>query len=136
MRGRTLNDCFIILDEAQNTSIEQMKMVLTRQGFNSKMVVTGDLTQIDLPSGKKSGLVNAVEVLRGVDGIAFVAFDDKDVVRHSLVQRIVKAYDRYNEFVGAGRQLALKLGADAAPEIVPEPPANTRVEIPDFPSLT
>jgi phosphate starvation-inducible PhoH-like protein len=136
MRGRTLNDCFIILDEAQNTSIEQMKMVLTRQGFNSKMVVTGDLTQIDLPSGKKSGLVNAVEVLKGVDGIAFVAFDDKDVVRHSLVQRIVKAYDRYNEFVGAGRQLALKLGADAPPELTPEPPPNTRVEIPDFPSLT
>lgn len=136
MRGRTLNDCFIILDEAQNTSIEQMKMVLTRQGFNSKMVVTGDLTQIDLPSGKKSGLVNAVEVLRGVDGIAFVAFDDKDVVRHALVQRIVKAYDRYNEFVGAGRQLALKLGADAAMETTPEPPPNTRVEIPDFPSLT
>jgi phosphate starvation-inducible PhoH-like protein len=136
MRGRTLNDCFIILDEAQNTSIEQMKMVLTRQGFNSKMVVTGDLTQIDLPSGKKSGLVNAVEVLRGVDGIAFVAFDDKDVVRHSLVQRIVKAYDRYNEFVGAGRQLALKLGTDPAPDVAAEPPPNTRVEIPDFPSLT
>jgi phosphate starvation-inducible protein PhoH and related proteins len=136
MRGRTLNDCFIILDEAQNTSIEQMKMVLTRQGFNSKMVVTGDLTQIDLPSGKKSGLVNAVEVLKGVDGIAFVAFDDKDVVRHALVQRIVKAYDRYNEFVGAGRQLALKLGADAPTETAPEPPPNTRVEIPDFPSIT
>lgn len=136
MRGRTLNDCFIILDEAQNTSMEQMKMVLTRQGFNSKMVVTGDLTQIDLPSGKKSGLVNAVEVLRGVEGIAFVAFDDKDVVRHTLVQRIVKAYDRYNEFVGAGRQLALKLGADTPQELTAEPPPNTRVEIPDFPSLT
>jgi phosphate starvation-inducible PhoH-like protein len=135
MRGRTLNDCFIILDEAQNTSMEQMKMVLTRQGFNSKMVVNGDLTQIDLPSGKKSGLVNAVEVLRGVEGIAFVAFDDKDVVRHPLVQRIVKAYDRYNEFVGAGRQLALRLGADAPQESAAEPPLNTRVEIPEFPSL-
>ncbi len=135
MRGRTLNDCFIILDEAQNTSIEQMKMVLTRQGFNSKMVVTGDQTQIDLPSGKKSGLLHAAEVLRGVEGIAFVAFNDKDVVRHALVQRIVKAYDRYNEFVGAGRQLALKLGADAPQELPLEPPLNTRVEIPEFPSL-
>ena len=92
MRGRTLNDSFIILDEAQNSTAEQMKMVLTRQGFNSKMVVTGDLTQIDLPTGKRSGLNNAVEVLRGVEGISFVHFDDRDVVRHPLVQRIVKAY--------------------------------------------
>ncbi|HEX7359875.1 MAG TPA: PhoH family protein [Bryobacteraceae bacterium] len=111
MRGRTLNDCFIILDEAQNTSIEQMKMVLTRQGFNSKMVVTGDQTQIDLPGGKRSGLLNAVDVLRGVEGISFVYFDERDVVRHSLVQRIVKAYDRYGEMTGAGRQLSLKLGS-------------------------
>ena len=135
MRGRTLNDCFIILDEAQNTTLEQMKMILTRQGFNSKMVVTGDQTQIDLPSGKKSGLLNAAEVLRGVEGIAFVNFDDKDVVRHHLVQRIVKAYDRYNEMIGAGRQLALKLGSDSAQEASAEPPANTAVEIPEFPSL-
>lgn len=135
MRGRTLNDCFIILDEAQNTSIEQMKMVLTRQGFNSKMVVTGDQTQIDLPQGKRSGLLHAAEVLRGVEGIAFIAFDEKDVVRHSLVQRIVKAYDRYNEFVGAGRQLPLKLGGEAPQEAPAEPPLNTRVEIPDFSSL-
>jgi len=135
MRGRTLNDCFIILDEAQNTSIEQMKMVLTRQGFNSKMVVTGDQTQIDLPSGKRSGLLHAAEVLRGVEGIAFVAFNEKDVVRHALVQRIVRAYDRYDEFVGAGRQLALKLGADATPELQTDPPLTTRVEIPEFPSL-
>ncbi|MBV9265731.1 MAG: PhoH family protein [Acidobacteriaceae bacterium] len=135
MRGRTLNDCFIILDEAQNTSVEQMKMILTRQGFNSKMVVTGDLTQIDLPSGKRSGLVNAVDVLRGVEGIAFVNFDDTDVVRHCLVQRIVKAYDRYNEMIGAGRQLALKLGDNTAEVSVPEPPASTAVEIPEFPSL-
>src|SRR5438094_4841225 len=91
MRGRTLNDSFIILDEAQNTTTEQMKMVLTRQGFNSKMVVTGDLTQMDLPTGKRSGLNDAVDVLRGVEGISFVYFDDRDVVRHSLVQRIVKA---------------------------------------------
>jgi len=109
MRGRTLNDSFIILDEAQNSTPEQMKMVLTRQGFNSKMVVNGDLTQIDLPSGKRSGLQDAADVLRGVEGISFVWFDDRDVVRHSLVQRIVKAYERYNEMTGTGRQLALKL---------------------------
>src|ERR1700674_4772328 len=93
MRGRTLNDSFIILDEAQNSTPEQMKMVLTRQGFNSKMVVNGDITQIDLPVGKRSGLLDAVDVLRGVEGISFIYFDDRDVVRHSLVQRIVKAYD-------------------------------------------
>lgn len=135
MRGRTLNDCFIILDEAQNTSIEQMKMVLTRQGFNSKMVITGDQTQIDLPTGKKSGLLNAAEVLKGVEGIAFVNFDDRDVVRHPLVQRIVKAYDRYNEMIGAGRQLALKLGGDAPQESSVEPPLNTAVEIPEVSSV-
>src|SRR5579872_4357271 len=117
MRGRTLNDSFIILDEAQNSTPEQMKMVLTRQGFNSKMVVTGDLTQIDLPSGKRSGLNDAADVLRGVEGISFVLFDDRDVVRHSLVQRIIKAYERYNEAIGAARQLTLKLTAD--PEPVP-----------------
>jgi phosphate starvation-inducible PhoH-like protein len=135
MRGRTLNDCFIILDEAQNTTAEQMKMILTRQGFNSKMVVTGDQTQIDLPGGKRSGLLNAVEVLSGVEGIAFVNFNDKDVVRHELVQRIVRAYDRYNEMTGVNRQLAFKLAGDAAPLAVPEPLANTNVEIPQFPSV-
>jgi phosphate starvation-inducible PhoH-like protein len=113
MRGRTLSDSFIILDEAQNTTTEQMKMVLTRQGFNSKMVVTGDQTQIDLPSGRKSGLLEAAEILRGVEGISFIHFDERDVVRHSLVQRIVRAYEKYNENI-AGRQLSLKLG---------EPPA-------------
>jgi phosphate starvation-inducible protein PhoH and related proteins len=140
MRGRTLSDCFIILDEAQNTSAEQMKMILTRQGFNSKMVVTGDQTQIDLPNGRKSGLLNAAQVLRNVEGIAFVTFDDTDVVRHPLVQRIVKAYDRYDEMIGAGRQLALKLrGESAAGESAkerqpePPPPADTAVEIPEFP---
>ena len=101
MRGRTLNDSFIILDEAQNSTTEQMKMVLTRTGFNSKMVVNGDITQIDLPPGKRSGLIDALEVLRGVEGISFVQFDERDVVRHNLVQRIVKAYERYNEAVGA-----------------------------------
>ena len=95
MRGRTLNDAFIILDEAQNTTSEQMKMFLTRMGMNSKMVITGDVTQIDLPFGKKSGLVEAVEVLRGVDDIAIVNLTHKDVVRHELVQAIVKAYERH-----------------------------------------
>ena len=112
MRGRTLNDCFIILDEAQNTTAEQMKMVLTRQGFNSKMVVTGDSTQIDLPAGRKCGLVEAVEILRGVEGISFVEFDDKDVVRHPLVQRIVKAYERHQEATGIDRQLSLRLATE------------------------
>jgi len=108
MRGRTLNDSFIILDEAQNSTSEQMKMVLTRQGFNSKMVVTGDITQIDLPAGKKSGLLEAIEVLRNVEGISFVYFDERDVVRHNLVQRIVKAYERYDEAMGRNRQLSLR----------------------------
>jgi len=115
MRGRTLNDSFIILDEAQNSTPEQMKMVLTRLGFNSKMVVNGDVTQIDLPNGRRSGLIDATDVLKGVEGITFVQFDDKDVVRHTLVQRMVRAYERYNEAIGAGRQLTLKL-AEPAPE--------------------
>jgi phosphate starvation-inducible PhoH-like protein len=107
MRGRTLNDSFIIVDEAQNSTPEQMKMILTRQGFNAKMVVTGDVTQIDLPPGKKSGLLNAEEVLRGVEGISFIYFDERDVVRHSLVQRIVKAYERYEQ-AQQERQLSLR----------------------------
>ncbi|MBL8179579.1 MAG: PhoH family protein [Bryobacterales bacterium] len=114
MRGRTLNDSFIILDEAQNCTPEQMKMVLTRQGFNSKTVVTGDLTQIDLPNARRSGLLEASEVLRGIDGISFVYFDDQDVVRHCLVQRIVKAYERYQE-QAQERQLCLKLNVPAEP---------------------
>jgi phosphate starvation-inducible PhoH-like protein len=97
MRGRTLNDAFLILDEAQNTTHEQMKMCLTRLGFGSKAVVTGDITQIDLPSGKVSGLVEALRVLRAVDGIAFVHFDETDVVRHRLVQEIVKAYAAFED---------------------------------------
>ena len=109
MRGRTLNDSFIILDEAQNCTPEQMKMVLTRLGFNSKMVVNGDITQIDLPNARRSGLVEATDVLKGVEGISFVQFDEKDVVRHTLVQRMVKAYERYNEAIGAGRQFSLRL---------------------------
>jgi len=94
MRGRSLNDSFIILDEAQNTSIEQMKMFLTRLGFGSKAVVTGDITQTDLPRNQVSGLKHAIDVLRGVDGVAFTLFTSKDVVRHPLVQRIVQAYER------------------------------------------
>ena len=95
MRGRTLNDAFVILDEAQNTTTEQMKMFLTRLGFGSKAVVTGDVTQIDLPGGRTSGLVQAMEVVGRIEGIAFVYFDERDVVRHKLVQAIVKAYDVY-----------------------------------------
>src|SRR5579859_7409477 len=123
MRGRTLNDSFIILDEAQNSTAEQMKMVLTRQGFNSKMVVNGDITQIDLPAGRRSGLLDALDVLKGVTGISFINFDDRDVVRHNLVQRIVKAYEKYNELVGAGRQLSLRL-ADNALEAPADAPSE------------
>jgi phosphate starvation-inducible PhoH-like protein len=93
MRGRTLNDAFIIMDEAQNTTVEQMKMFLTRLGNNSRAVITGDITQIDLPNPRKSGLVDAINVLEGVEGIQFCHFVDSDVVRHALVQRIVRAYD-------------------------------------------
>src|ERR1700719_595253 len=98
MRGRTLNESFVILDEAQNTTSEQMKMFLTRLGFNSKAVVTGDVTQIDLPAGRKSGLVEALEVCGRIEGIAFIKFDERDVVRHNLVQQIIKAYEEF----GAG----------------------------------
>ncbi len=113
MRGRTLNDCFIIVDEAQNSTPEQMKMVLTRQGFNAKMVVTGDVTQIDLPPGRKSGLLHAEEVLRGVEGISFIYFDERDVVRHTLVQRIIKAYERYEQ-AQQERQLSLRWNDSSA----------------------
>lgn len=108
MRGRTLNDSFIILDEAQNSTPEQMKMVLTRQGFNSKMVVTGDITQIDLPAGRGSGLLDAKDVLKGIEEISFVMFDERDVVRHTLVQKIIRAYDRYQEANGLNRQMSLR----------------------------
>jgi phosphate starvation-inducible PhoH-like protein len=101
MRGRTLNDAFVILDEAQNTTSEQMKMFLTRLGFNSKAVVTGDVTQIDLPNGRRSGLIEAVEVVGRVEGISLIYFDERDVVRHSLVQRIIRAYEVYDQTRGA-----------------------------------
>ncbi len=96
MRGRTLNDSFVILDEAQNTTSEQMKMFLTRLGFGAKAVITGDITQIDLPTGRTSGLVEAMKVVGSIDGISFIHFDDRDVVRHKLVQQIVKAYEKFS----------------------------------------
>jgi len=96
MRGRTLNDAFVILDEAQNTTSEQMKMFLTRLGFNSKAVITGDITQIDLPSERRSGLIEAAEVVGKVPGISFVYFTERDVVRHNLVQRIIRAYEEFD----------------------------------------
>ena len=97
MRGRTLNDSFVILDEAQNTTSEQMKMFVTRLGFNSKAVITGDITQIDLPSARRSGLLEAIDILKSVEGLSFVYFDQGDVVRHHLVQRIIQAYDEHKE---------------------------------------
>jgi len=108
MRGRTLNDSFIILDEAQNTTSEQMKMFVTRMGFNSKCVITGDITQIDLPNARRSGMLEAIDVLKGVDGISFIYFDEGDVVRHHLVQRIVRAYDDYKTRV-TQNQMSLSL---------------------------
>jgi len=112
MRGRTLSDAFIIMDEAQNTTNEQMKMFVTRLGNGSKAVITGDLTQIDLPNPKKSGLLEALHVLDGVEGIRFCHFEDVDVVRHHLVQRIVRAYDSYGR---AQQQMPLELGETGMP---------------------
>jgi len=115
MRGRTLNDAFIIMDEAQNTTIEQMKMFLTRMGNNAKVVVTGDITQIDLPNPRKSGLVDAINVLEGVEGIRFCHFEDSDVVRHALVQRIVRAYESAKP-----QQQELPLGMGEGLAVAPE----------------
>jgi phosphate starvation-inducible protein PhoH and related proteins len=116
MRGRTLNDSFVILDEAQNTTSEQMKMFLTRLGFNSKAVITGDITQIDLPNDRRSGLVEAIDVVGKIEGIAFIYFDEHDVVRHTLVQQIIKAYDERATGPGASaaRNHAARNGANAA----------------------
>ena len=116
MRGRTLNDAFVILDEAQNTTSEQMKMFVTRLGFNSKAVITGNITQIDLPNANRSGLVEAVEVLRNVEGIRFCHFDEGDVVRHHLVQRIIRAYDDYK---GRNEQLSLSLDVKSSNAAAP-----------------
>lgn len=102
MRGRTLDDAFVILDEAQNATTEQMKMFLTRLGLHSKAVVTGDITQIDLPDPHKSGLAQIAEILVGIDGIQFAYFTDQDVIRHRLVKAIIKAYDRYDQESGHG----------------------------------
>ncbi len=115
MRGRTLNDAFIILDEAQNTTTEQMKMFLTRLGYGSKAVVTGDVTQVDLPSGRPSGLLEVQRVLKGVEGISFCAFSEVDVVRHPLVQEVVRAYEAYD---------AVRAGEAAARRAPAPPPAH------------
>ncbi|HEY6967636.1 MAG TPA: PhoH family protein [Candidatus Angelobacter sp.] len=117
MRGRTLNDSFVILDEAQNTTSEQMKMFVTRLGFNSKAVITGDITQIDLPNAKKSGLLEAIEVLKNVEGISFNYFDEDDVVRHNLVTRIIRAYDERAK----SQQMSLELPKEAREEGPQEP---------------
>ncbi|HTQ78777.1 MAG TPA: PhoH family protein, partial [Thermoanaerobaculia bacterium] len=118
MRGRTLNDSFIILDEAQNTTPEQMKMFLTRIGFNSKAVINGDITQIDLPQGRTSGLREAQEVLAEISGIKFFRFDKSDVVRHSLVQQIVSAYDRFDEVRRAENEARTEGRAEGKPAAV------------------
>jgi phosphate starvation-inducible PhoH-like protein len=130
MRGRTLNDSFIILDEAQNTTSEQMKMFVTRLGFNSKAVITGDITQIDLPNHKRSGMLEAIDILKNVNGISFIEFDETDVVRHHLVQRIIRAYDDHKTRTNDD-QMVLSIGnggsrsngaprAEAAPQLVAE----------------
>jgi phosphate starvation-inducible PhoH-like protein len=131
MRGRTLNDSFVIMDEAQNTTSEQMKMFVTRLGFNSKAVITGDITQIDLPNARRSGLVEAVDILKPVEGLAFVYFDESDVVRHHLVQRIIRAYDDHKTRV-AEQQMLLSLEAKAAEARNAEAkPADARLGEPD-----
>src|SRR5215467_601306 len=119
MRGRTLNDSFIILDEAQNTTSEQMKMFVTRMGFNSKTVITGDITQIDLPDSRKSGLLEAMAVLKSVEGLSFNFFTEEDVVRHHLVQRIVRAYDERSRSQQMSLELPRQAGESQEP---PEPP--------------
>ena len=115
MRGRTLNDSFVILDEAQNTTSEQMKMFVTRLGFNSKAVITGDITQIDLPTARRSGLIEAVEILQSVNGLAFVHFDEGDVVRHHLVQRIIRAYDEHKARLAEHQLSSLETKSAAPP---------------------
>lgn len=119
MRGRTLNDAFIIMDEAQNTTSEQMKMFLTRLGNNAKAVITGDITQIDLPNPRRSGLVEAMGVLQGVEGIGFVHFEDGDVVRHHLVQRIIQAYDSFGR---QQRELPLGMEGEGQKQTAPQKP--------------
>ena len=134
MRGRTLNDSFVILDEAQNTTSEQMKMFVTRLGFGSKAVITGDVTQIDLPSARRSGLIEAVEILQGVNGLAFVHFDESDVVRHHLVQRIIRAYDEHKTRLSE-QQLSLLEPKTRAPESATAPRPVSLPDPPDEPHL-
>ncbi|MGZ4837037.1 MAG: PhoH family protein [Terriglobales bacterium] len=129
MRGRTLNDSFIILDEAQNTTSEQMKMFVTRLGFNSKAVITGDVTQIDLPATKRSGMLEAVDILGNVNGISFVHFDESDVVRHHLVQRIIRAYDDHKTRVSSD-QMVLPINGKADGKSNGAPPP-VEVVLPD-----
>jgi phosphate starvation-inducible PhoH-like protein len=114
MRGRTLNDSFVILDEAQNTTSEQMKMFVTRLGFNSKAVITGDITQIDLPNARRSGLLEAIDILKNVEGLNFVYFDEGDVVRHHLVQRIIRAYDEHKARLAEQQMSLLETKANAS----------------------
>jgi phosphate starvation-inducible PhoH-like protein len=127
MRGRTLNEAFIILDEAQNTTSEQMKMFVTRMGNNSKAVITGDITQIDLPNARKSGLVQAIDILKDVDGIGFTYFDEGDVVRHHLVQRIIRAYDEHKERQERQLELSLNEQEPGLGRSKPEP-LSTQIE--------
>jgi len=137
MRGRTLNDSFVILDEAQNTTSEQMKMFVTRLGFNSKAVITGDVTQIDLPNARRSGLLEAVDILKHVEGLTFVYFDEGDVVRHHLVQRIIRAYDEHKTRVAEAQMSLLETktsvngksnGADMTPPGNAAAPAEVHSE--------
>jgi phosphate starvation-inducible PhoH-like protein len=134
MRGRTLNDSFVILDEAQNTTSEQMKMFVTRLGFNSKAVITGDVTQIDLPNARRSGLLEAIEVLKNVEGLAFVHFDEGDVVRHHLVQRIVRAYDEHKTRV-AEQQMFL-LAEAKNPDLAEMAGKSTAASLDEKPATT
>jgi phosphate starvation-inducible PhoH-like protein len=134
MRGRTLNDSFVILDEAQNTTSEQMKMFLTRLGFNSKAVITGDVTQIDLPNAARSGLVEAADILKGVEGIQFTYFNEGDVVRHHLVQRIIRAYEDKKK---TAEQLSLALDAKVATNGVVHPKEADHAQVaPEMPPTT
>jgi len=132
MRGRTLNDSFVILDEAQNTTSEQMKMFVTRLGFNSKAVITGDVTQIDLPNARRSGLLEAADILKHVDGLTFVYFDEGDVVRHHLVQRIIRAYDEFKTRVAEEQAVLLESrnGANGKPAVSDSLPQEKTVTYP------
>jgi phosphate starvation-inducible PhoH-like protein len=116
MRGRTLNDAVVILDEAQNTTTQQIKMFLTRMGMNTKMIVTGDMTQIDLPSSQTSGLVQALRILKGVKGIAFIEMNKKDIVRHKLVTKIVEAYEKFDKALREEREAAKEASAGDSPK--------------------